>query len=109
LLRKLRNSTREFSNPAKTEAASFSLHTVPTYSTSARPEAVLPKSSEKQLCQDSNQACVNLFVGGFIMLESTGSAVLAVGRKNKGQFRIPEHWFKFIIATYEWGRKIAPG
>lgn len=34
-----------------------------------------------------------------------GPAVLAVGRKDKGQFRVPEHWFKFIIATYEWGQK----
>lgn len=34
-----------------------------------------------------------------------GPAMLAVGRKDKDQFRISEQWFKFIIATYEWGQE----
>ena len=38
-------------------------------------------------------------------VEEEGVATLAVGRKDKGQFRISEQWFKFIIATHNWGQK----
>jgi putative transposase len=38
-------------------------------------------------------------------LETEGVATFAVGRKDKGQFRISEQWFKFIIATHNWGQK----
>lgn len=38
-------------------------------------------------------------------VESEGVATLGVGRKDKGQFRISEQWFKFIIATHDWGQK----
>jgi len=37
-------------------------------------------------------------------VESEGVATLGVGRKDKGQFRISEQWFKIIIATHEWGQ-----
>lgn len=38
-------------------------------------------------------------------VENEGVATLAVGRKDKGQFRISEQWSKFIIAEYEWGQR----
>jgi putative transposase len=38
-------------------------------------------------------------------VESEGVATLGVGRKDKGQFRISEQWFKFIIATHIWGQR----
>lgn len=38
-------------------------------------------------------------------VESEGVATLAVGRKDNGQFRISEQWFKFIIATHIWGQR----
>lgn len=38
-------------------------------------------------------------------VEQEGVVALAIGRKDKGQFRIPEYWFKFIVKIYEWGRK----
>ncbi len=38
-------------------------------------------------------------------VESEGVATLGVGRKDKGQFRISEQWFKFIIATPSWGQR----
>jgi len=38
-------------------------------------------------------------------VEQEGVATLAVGRKDKGQFRISEQWFKFIIATHNWGQR----
>ncbi|MBD0364210.1 MAG: DDE-type integrase/transposase/recombinase [Coleofasciculus sp. C3-bin4] len=39
-------------------------------------------------------------------VESEGVATLGVGRKDKGQFRISEQWFKFITATHEWGQRV---
>ncbi|HEY9858115.1 MAG TPA: transposase family protein [Candidatus Obscuribacterales bacterium] len=38
-------------------------------------------------------------------VESEGVATLGVGRKDKGQFRISEQWFKFIIAIHDWGKR----
>ena len=38
-------------------------------------------------------------------VEQEGVATLAVGRKDKGQFRISEQWSKFIIATHNWGQR----
>ncbi|MBD1998442.1 transposase [Leptolyngbya sp. FACHB-541] len=38
-------------------------------------------------------------------VQDEGVAILAVGRKDKGQFRIPEQWFKFIVKIYEWGQR----
>ncbi len=38
-------------------------------------------------------------------VESEGVATLGVGCKDKGQFRISEQWFKFIIATQSWGQR----
>ena len=38
-------------------------------------------------------------------VEHEGVATLAVGRKDKGQFRISEQWFQFIIATHDWGQR----
>lgn len=38
-------------------------------------------------------------------VETEGVATLGLGRKDKGQFRISEQWFKFIIAIYSWGQR----
>ena len=38
-------------------------------------------------------------------VEHEGVATLGVGRKDKGQFRISEQWFKFIIAIHSWGQR----
>lgn len=38
-------------------------------------------------------------------VETEGVATLGVGRKDKGQFRISEQWFNFIIATHKWGQR----
>ena len=38
-------------------------------------------------------------------VKNEGVATLAVGRKDEGQFRISDQWFKFIVKTYEWGRR----
>jgi putative transposase len=38
-------------------------------------------------------------------VETQGVATLGVGRKDKGQFRISEQWFKFITATHDWGQQ----
>ena len=38
-------------------------------------------------------------------VKNEGVATLAVGRKDEGQFRISDQWFKFIVTTYEWGQR----
>ncbi len=38
-------------------------------------------------------------------VQNEGVATLAVGRKDEGQFRISDQWFKFILKLYEWGRR----
>lgn len=38
-------------------------------------------------------------------VETEGVATLGLGRKDKGQFRISEQWFKFIIAIHSWGQR----
>lgn len=38
-------------------------------------------------------------------VEHEGVATLGIGRKDKGQFRLSEQWFKFIIATHKWGQR----
>jgi putative transposase len=38
-------------------------------------------------------------------VQKDGVATLAVGRQDKGQFRISEQWFKFIVDTHEWGQR----
>ncbi|ODH02147.1 hypothetical protein A4S05_25310 [Nostoc sp. KVJ20] len=37
-------------------------------------------------------------------VQKDGVATLAVGRQDKGQFRISEQWFKFIVDTHKWGQ-----
>jgi putative transposase len=38
-------------------------------------------------------------------VQREGIATLAVGRKDKGQFRISQQWFDFIIELHIWGQK----
>ncbi|HEY9628517.1 MAG TPA: hypothetical protein V6C84_14545 [Coleofasciculaceae cyanobacterium] len=38
-------------------------------------------------------------------VKEEGVAALAVGRPDAGKFRISDEWFKFIVKTYEWGRR----
>ncbi|WP_088893774.1 Mu transposase C-terminal domain-containing protein [Leptolyngbya ohadii] len=65
----------------------------------ARQEAIARAAQELGLTERTIRGLVRRVESG------EGPAVLAVGRQDKGQFRIAEHWFKFIIATYEWGQK----
>ncbi|BAZ48694.1 transposase-like Mu [Nostoc sp. NIES-4103] len=36
-------------------------------------------------------------------VEQVGVATLAVGRKDKGQYRISKYWHDFIVSLHEWG------
>lgn len=38
-------------------------------------------------------------------VQQEGVATLGAGRKDRGQFRISQQWFNFIVATYQWGQK----
>ena len=38
-------------------------------------------------------------------VKNEGVATFAVGRKDEGQFRVSDQWFKFIVKTYEWGQR----
>ncbi|BAY09964.1 transposase-like Mu [Calothrix sp. NIES-2098] len=38
-------------------------------------------------------------------VEQVGVATLAVGRKDKGQYRISKDWHDFIVSLYEWGHR----
>lgn len=38
-------------------------------------------------------------------VEQVGVATLAVGRKDKGQYRISKQWHDFIVNLHEWGNK----
>ncbi|MGV0107457.1 Integrase catalytic domain-containing protein [Nostoc sp. DSM 114160] len=38
-------------------------------------------------------------------VEQIGVATLAVGRKDKGQYRIPKYWHDFIVSLHEWGNR----
>lgn len=38
-------------------------------------------------------------------VEQYGVAILAVGRKDKGQYRISEQWYDFILNLYKWGNR----
>ncbi|AUB36892.1 putative transposase [Nostoc flagelliforme CCNUN1] len=38
-------------------------------------------------------------------VEQVGVATLAVGRKDKGQYRISKYWHDFIVSLHEWGHK----
>jgi putative transposase len=38
-------------------------------------------------------------------VQKDGVATLAVGRQDKGQFRISKQWFQFIVEIHKWGQK----
>ncbi|MEH2401018.1 hypothetical protein [Nostoc sp.] len=38
-------------------------------------------------------------------VEQIGVANLAVGRKDKGEYRIPKYWHDFIVSLHEWGNR----
>ncbi|MBL1200948.1 MAG: transposase [Nostoc sp. GBBB01] len=38
-------------------------------------------------------------------VEQIGVATLAVGRKDKGQYRIPKYWHDFIVSLHKWGNR----
>lgn len=38
-------------------------------------------------------------------VEQVGVATLAVGRKDKGQYRISKQWYDFIVSLHEWGNR----
>ncbi|MBH8578330.1 transposase [Nostocaceae cyanobacterium CENA369] len=38
-------------------------------------------------------------------VEQVGVATLAVGRKDKGQYRISKQWHDFIVSLHEWGNR----
>ncbi|WP_459195147.1 transposase [Nostoc sp. FACHB-892] len=38
-------------------------------------------------------------------VEQVGVATLAVGRKDKGQYRISQHWHDFIVSLHKWGNR----
>jgi putative transposase len=38
-------------------------------------------------------------------VEQVGVATLAVGRKDKGQYRISKEWHDFIVSLHQWGNR----